>query len=240
MKKIAYFGLLCLSVFLSACTSKEPAKPSEAPAAPEPTPITLVQPYEDSVLNEMDYSVFYEPNIKGKVSGDEAETLTKEELIAKYGDELFIPKALELIDDGEQTDGYHYFTVNNSNDGSSVRFALLSKLYDSQLIDYYFLLADNGKTEIGFFYYYDEKTIEENRKYGVVYAEWCCGGPLYFYDAYYITADPEMAQKKELLDQDGDYSLYVMQSFQTKDDTDGYQQKGIDILKEVPVVKFVK
>ena len=106
------------------------------------------------------------------------------------------------------------------------------------MLETYFIVNEDENASVSLQFNYDTKT-EDSRpyKYDVETSD---GGPVRFYTSYYITTEQD--NSKNEIDKIGNYYLYNQQFFEisneASDDEIKYQQKGIDYLKELDLVRF--
>lgn len=244
MKLLIKILLSILLLLLSGCSRT--SNPIDLPTSPIPTidetnseniqsNKQLAPPYINSILNKLDFSKFNDEKLSSKCSGD----ITESQCIELYGIQSAMPEGLSLIDDGEKNDGFHHFELINSIDNSTIKFAIVNEIYDSTIFDYYFLIQD-GKTDFGIFFFYDDNTLNNHpERYDVKYVLDNSGGPLFFHTAYYITQNQELLANKEVIGIQNDYTLAKKQYFYLFNDSPEEAIDGCKYLENLEMVKLV-
>ena len=193
------------------------------------------KPYEDSLLNALDFSMFFKTIPAGPCSGD----LTKEMCIEMYGEKSAIPEELELVNYGEDN-GYHLFQLNNNTDGSTIKFGIISETYDSILVDFEFLLDDQGHSKVLLYFYYDNQILEQHPDYYDIeesMANW--GGVLIYHTAYFLTQDEITTDNPEIKETQNGYNLIKTQNFYCDKNSSEQTRVGCEYIQNLEMVKFV-
>ncbi|MCH1939363.1 hypothetical protein [Holdemania massiliensis] len=231
-------------VLIAGCSAKvnqpDPTVPPEMDASvPTATPAMTSneesRPYPESQWNAVDFSLFFDTIPAESCSGD----LSKEMCIELYGEKSALPEDLTLIDVGENGE-YHSFTLENSDDHSSIHFAVLHHLYDSLLVRADFILDENNHSEVMLYFYYDQDIQQHPEYYDIGKSIENWGGTNIYHTAYAITQKDIVIENNEVVDHQGDYSLVRMQNFYC-DSTDSEDSKtGCNYIQNLEIVKFTE
>lgn len=199
------------------------------------------KPYENSQLNEMDFSFFYED----KPAVAMAPEMSVEDLYETYGAVPAVPEELELVDLGSKDDGYHYFSITNSLDGVTINFAIIEYVYDLQLQNTFgeFSVDEDGHMELSFYFYYDEDVVTEEWMYDKVSRENQISQITPSIKHYYITMNETYISHQENLDTQNGYSLLKEYDYYYVDESSEYyeqQMVGINYLDSIDYVIFTE
>lgn len=228
------------SLVLTSCsTFQTPAKstPNETNTSNynENNISTISISYEDSELNALDFTQFFGSIRASECSGD----MSDEQCLEMYGEQFAIPDDLSLVDKGPQEDGYNYFELSNKLDGTTLKFGILSAIYDSEISSFNFSILD-GKSCFQIFFYYDENNINSHTdRYDIAYRNKNFGGPLFFHTAYSITQDQNLISNKEILGYQEDYALVKEQQFYLTDESSIQDKEACKYYENLEIVKFI-
>ncbi|MCF0109662.1 MAG: hypothetical protein HUJ57_06275 [Erysipelotrichaceae bacterium] len=236
MKKIL---IVLLSLFLIGCVPEsEPVATvePEVTVEPEATPETVAEehngPYADSTLHitDIDKLIGMKRNPECTTAYDRDECNATEGLEDVPG----LPEDTKVEDKGV-IDGYHHFVFSNGL--ISIEIGLINEVYDMEMSDQsYVALSEGGYgMNFGIFFTYDENVINDPEgKYDAKQYLEQVGGPYLTRKHYWITADKDWLEGRELIEEVDGYMLLKEETWFDGD------QAGIDYLKGLDMVKLIK
>ena len=192
------------------------------------------KPYIESQLNNVDFSLFFDTIPAGGCSGD----MTKEMCIELYGEKSAIPEGMELVENGEIGE-YHYFTLNNHYDQSSVQFAVINQIFDSTMVRADFLLDENNHSKVILYFYYDQEIQQHPDYYDIAKSIENWGGTNIYHTAYFITQE-EILTENNVVGRQGDYSLIKIENFYCDSVESELSKSGCEYIRNLKMVKFIE